>query len=158
MAKEAIKHAPVDDRIKDGVGAGADMIKDQAEADPNAGVGERLALGVGESDVCDGVGWRGEGVGESVLNIEYFMRVNTECPSNVLYGRLVSFMGGSLQSVLYGRLVSFMGGSLQSVLYGRLLTECPLWEARVLYGSFLQRVLSSVLNTECSKRDFTVLV
>lgn len=49
VAKEAIKHAPVDDKVKKGVGAGADAVKDQAEADPNAGMGERLALGVSKS-------------------------------------------------------------------------------------------------------------
>ncbi len=48
VAKEAIKHAPVNDKVKKGVGAGADMVKAQADADPDAGAGERLAMGVGE--------------------------------------------------------------------------------------------------------------
>lgn len=45
VTKHAIKHAPVSDKVKDGVGAGADMVKDQADADPNASAAERMALG-----------------------------------------------------------------------------------------------------------------
>lgn len=39
-----MKFAPVDDRVKDGVTAGADMVKDQAEADSDASFAERAAL------------------------------------------------------------------------------------------------------------------
>lgn len=46
VAKVGIKHAPVDDRVKKSVTAGADMVAEQAEADPHAGIGERLAMGV----------------------------------------------------------------------------------------------------------------
>ena len=63
VTKEAIKYAPVDGRIKNGIAAGADMIKAQADADPNAGVGERLALGVGEAGVYVIV-WGGGGGGK----------------------------------------------------------------------------------------------
>ena len=48
VTKQAIKYAPVDDRVKKGVGAGADLVKDQAEADPHAGIGQRVAMGVGK--------------------------------------------------------------------------------------------------------------
>lgn len=46
LVKEGMKHAPVDDRVKDSVSAAADLVEDQAEADPHAGIGQRAALGV----------------------------------------------------------------------------------------------------------------
>lgn len=48
FTKEAIKLAPVDSRVKRAVGAGADMVGAQADADPHAGIGERAAIGVSE--------------------------------------------------------------------------------------------------------------
>lgn len=46
ITKEAMKHAPVDDRVKASVSAGADMVGEQAEADPHAGIGQRAAMGI----------------------------------------------------------------------------------------------------------------
>jgi hypothetical protein len=45
FTKLAMKFAPVDDRVKDGVTAGADMVQEQAEADPDASLAERAAIG-----------------------------------------------------------------------------------------------------------------
>ena len=46
--KVAIKYAPVDDTVKDLVSAGADIVSDQAEADPDASVADRLKIAAGE--------------------------------------------------------------------------------------------------------------
>ena len=43
--KVAMAYAPVDDTVKDLVSAGADLVADQAEADPDASVAERLQIG-----------------------------------------------------------------------------------------------------------------
>ena len=43
--KAAINLAPVDDSIKDLVSAGADIVVEQAEADPDADISERLEMG-----------------------------------------------------------------------------------------------------------------
>ena len=45
-AKFAMKFAPVDPKIKDSVVAAAELVQDQVEADPDAGVAERVALGL----------------------------------------------------------------------------------------------------------------
>ena len=47
-----MEQAPVDDKVKDGVSAGADAAKEQADADPNASPAERAALGVSKLYLC----------------------------------------------------------------------------------------------------------
>ena len=44
FTKKAMESAPVDDKVRDGVSAGADAVKAQADADPNASPAERAAL------------------------------------------------------------------------------------------------------------------
>ncbi len=46
--KVAIKFAPVDDTVKELVSAGADVVADQMEADPNASVADRLQIAAGK--------------------------------------------------------------------------------------------------------------
>ena len=49
FTKKAMESAPVDDKVKDGVSAGADAAKAQADADPNASPAERAALAASKS-------------------------------------------------------------------------------------------------------------
>jgi len=44
-AKLAVTFAPVDDTVKSLVSAGADLVADQARADPDASVAERIQIG-----------------------------------------------------------------------------------------------------------------
>ena len=44
-----MEHAPIDSNIKTGISGAADLVEGQADADPDAGAGERVASGVGKN-------------------------------------------------------------------------------------------------------------
>ena len=59
-----MKHVPVDDKVKKSVTAGADLVQDQADADPHAGIGQRAAMGVSKCQQGLGIGL---GLGQALM-------------------------------------------------------------------------------------------